>query len=184
MRYKPVIKERGMKNTLLTAFLSFIYFIASTQAALCSEEVKLFTFSEASKVVADESVLGLAKNATIAAVNVFSLYESNLEKYIISNLETSLFKTGKIKLISRNKIDIVLTEQKFGSSGIVNDKSASKIGQLLGAKYILTGELIKPNNKFILSIQILEAETASLAYSNLFEISPKELKGYKKIIQK
>jgi TolB-like protein len=131
------------------------------------------------KAVANESVLNLAQNTTIAIINIKSVYDSNFEKYIIYSLESELSKTGKIKLISRNKIDVVLAEQKLGISGAVNDKSASKIGQLLGAKYIFTGELIEGNKK-ILSIQILEVETASLAYSNMFEINPKDLKGYKK----
>ncbi|WP_059369000.1 CsgG/HfaB family protein [Treponema endosymbiont of Eucomonympha sp.] len=161
-----------MKKRLL-----FICFIALIRMSIYCEEIT--SIQKSIKAVAKESVLNLAQNTPIAIINIKSVYDSNFEKYIIYFLESELSKTGKIKLISRNKIDVVLAEQKLGISGAVNDKSASKIGQLLGAKYILTGELIEGNKK-ILSMQILEVETASLAYSNMFEINPKELKGYKK----
>jgi TolB-like protein len=56
----------------------------------------------------------------------------------------------------------------------VDDKSAQRIGHILGADYVLSGELINIDGKNILNIQVLEVETAKLLYSSSFEIESKK----------
>lgn len=54
-------------------------------------------------------------------------------------LIASVDATHKFDIVSRSALDEVLKEQNLDASGNVDSTSASKIGALLGAKYILTG---------------------------------------------
>ncbi|MDD5765496.1 MAG: CsgG/HfaB family protein [Candidatus Marinimicrobia bacterium] len=58
----------------------------------------------------------------------------------ISNmLATELSKTGGFILLEREKLDVILKEQALGLSGVISEKSAPQIGELLGANAIITG---------------------------------------------
>jgi TolB-like protein len=69
---------------------------------------------------------------------------------------------------------VALREQEFGASGYADDEFIQKIGHILGAEYVLSGELINIGNEKFLNIQVLEVETAKLMYSNNFKIESKK----------
>lgn len=121
----------------------------------------------AQKAAADISDKILKGN--IAVINV-SAQNRNLELQIIRWLENSLLANNHLEVVSRQQIDTVLQEQKLGASGIVDDASAQEIGHILGAAYVLSGELAKIGDRYILNLQLLEVETARLFYSNSFNI--------------
>jgi hypothetical protein len=50
-------------------------------------------------------------------------------------------ETGKFTLIEREKVDAVLIEQDFGTTGRVTSQTAAKIGKMLGVDLILTGSV-------------------------------------------
>lgn len=54
-------------------------------------------------------------------------------------LNTELVKTGKFTMLERDRINAILKEQTLGASGRVDPTTASKIGKLIGAEYIVTG---------------------------------------------
>jgi hypothetical protein len=54
-------------------------------------------------------------------------------------LATALVETGKFKILERQQIHDVLGEQDLGASGRVDPATASKIGKILGARYLVYG---------------------------------------------
>jgi TolB-like protein len=112
-------------------------------------------------------------NGTIAVVNIFTSNE-NVSLQVIRWLENRLVENRKLTIIARQQINAVLNEQEFGLSGYVDDESAQRIGHLLGAKYVLSGEIIIVNGISILNIQVIETETAMLIYSNSFQIEDRQ----------
>jgi curli biogenesis system outer membrane secretion channel CsgG len=50
---------------------------------------------------------------------------------------------AKFSIIERDKLDLVLKEQGLAQTGAVDAKTAAKVGQLLGVKYIVTGGVDK-----------------------------------------
>lgn len=48
-----------------------------------------------------------------------------------------------IQVVDRENIDIILQEQEFGLSGIIDEASAVKMGKLLGAKVAVTGKILE-----------------------------------------
>ncbi|MCX7920207.1 MAG: hypothetical protein N3A72_11520 [bacterium] len=60
---------------------------------------------------------------------------------IADMLATALFKTNKFDVIERERIDLILKEQKFQQTDMVDESSAVEIGKLLGANVIITGNV-------------------------------------------
>ena len=56
-------------------------------------------------------------------------------------LTTAMFKTNKFDLVEREKLNLVLKEQKLNNSDDFDPSTAAEIGALLGAQYIITGKI-------------------------------------------
>jgi len=54
-------------------------------------------------------------------------------------LATEIVKTGKFKVMERDKLASVLKEQNLGASGRIDPSTAAQIGKLIGLEYIITG---------------------------------------------
>lgn len=62
---------------------------------------------------------------------------ASLESLLISEV----FKTKRYVLVERTEVDKVIEEQDFGASGRVAKPSAAKIGQILGAQYLVEASI-------------------------------------------
>ena len=49
------------------------------------------------------------------------------------------FKTGRVEVVEREALERILREQNLSMTGLIDDKSAVKVGKLLGADVILVG---------------------------------------------
>jgi curli biogenesis system outer membrane secretion channel CsgG len=54
-------------------------------------------------------------------------------------LATELSQTGAFILLERERLDAVMKEQGLGMSGVISEKTAPQVGQLIGANAIVTG---------------------------------------------
>src|SRR5690606_30251057 len=62
-------------------------------------------------------------------------------------------------LVDREELDKVLTEQSLGASGVVNASEAAQLGQLTGAKLLVTGSVMQVDRKTFLVAKIMGTET-------------------------
>jgi TolB-like protein len=63
-------------------------------------------------------------------------------------------------LVERTDLDKILKEAELNISGIVNPNQAIQIGQLTGAKLILTGSVFKVKDKTFLVAKVISTETS------------------------
>jgi hypothetical protein len=73
--------------------------------------------------------------------------------------------TGETNLIlvERAELTKALNEQAFGISGLVNSDAAAKIGQVTGAKVLVSGQVVKMNdNHLVIVADIVGTETGRL----------------------
>jgi curli biogenesis system outer membrane secretion channel CsgG len=89
-------------------------------------KVAVLDFGYASVMTASQAVFG---------TNV------NIGKGISDLLVDKLVKDGTYRVIERNAISKVLTEQNFSNSDRVDPSSAAKIGKILGVDAIITGDI-------------------------------------------
>lgn len=83
-----------------------------------------------------------------------------------------LMKTNKFDVLERSYLERVLREQHLHQTGLIDPSTGAKIGKILGARYIITGEAIPhryqdaegnyhDNMVDTCTIKIIDVETAS-----------------------
>jgi TolB-like protein len=82
-------------------------------------------------------------------------FGSQVADLLFSNLVTN----DKIWLVERSELTKVLAEHELNLSGAVNPSSAIQVGQLSGAKILVTGSVFKVRNKTYLVAKIIGTET-------------------------
>ncbi len=73
--------------------------------------------------------------------------------------------------VERAELDKVLSEQELGLSGTVSADSAAKVGQLTGAKVLVTGRVFKVDNQTLMVAKVIGTET-SRVYGELVQGPP------------
>ena len=74
-------------------------------------------------------------------------------------LTGQMSESGEFDLADRSEIDKALGELKLSASGLVAPESQLKIGQLIGAKIIITGSVFKSSDKNYIVAKIIGVET-------------------------
>ncbi len=67
-----------------------------------------------------------------------SWWRSGTGSELSDMLTSELASTKKFKMVERKEIDKVVSELKFGESGLVEPSTKSKLGKIKGAQYIVT----------------------------------------------
>lgn len=75
---------------------------------------------------------------------------------------TSIVKTGRFEVVERNQLNKILQEQKLGLTGIIDQKTASKIGKVLGADAIITGSIVKLKDSVEINSRVVNAQNGSI----------------------
>ncbi len=82
-----------------------------------------------------------AKRYLVAVMRVENqTAEKDVEPYlesVRSILISELVAGGRLRLIERDRVDVILKEQALGKTGLVETDSAMRIGRLLGAQAVL-----------------------------------------------
>jgi curli biogenesis system outer membrane secretion channel CsgG len=65
----------------------------------------------------------------------------NIGKGIADMMVTQIVKDGTFSAVERKKLDLVLSEQKLGASGLVDPSTAAQIGRILGVQYVIVGSI-------------------------------------------
>lgn len=90
----------------------------------------------------------------------------------------ALLRTGRFSLIDRSIVDQLLEEQEFSYSGVVDQASAVRLGQLLGAEAVMTISIgqIKHDSFWdddpdqrdaSLHVKIISVETSEVLYTSI-----------------
>ncbi len=90
-------------------------------------------------------------------------YKNTLvENYVTDALTEAMFNTGKIKIIERANLETILDEQKFQSSGLVNEENVKSIGMIAGADFVCYGTLKDLEDSFTVNARVVDVETGEL----------------------
>jgi len=90
----------------------------------------------------------------------FSL--DRLERNVPEMLKTELSQSGRIIVVERQRLETILAEQALGQSGVLDDEKAQKVGQVLGAQYIINGEITLAGQQLRIDSHILKVETGQV----------------------
>ena len=98
-------------------------------------------------------------------VSGFTTSEGKTSDLITLLNEMALFEIaglGNMKVIEREKMDTILSEQKLALSDLMDTSNAVEIGKLLTANHILTGSVIEMPGSVVIFGRIINVETAEI----------------------
>jgi tetratricopeptide (TPR) repeat protein len=84
----------------------------------------------------DDKALAVTSFSNIGSVSL-----GPLGKGIAAMLIADLSKVPDLKVVDRIKLQALLQEMKLGTSGLVNPKTAPRVGKLLNARHVTSGSL-------------------------------------------
>lgn len=114
----------------------------------------------ANKLVAETA--GKSK-PSYAFISLTTDYKNTLvDNYVTDALIEAMFNTGKIKIIERANLEAILEEQKFQSSGLVNEENVKSIGMIAGADFVCYGTLKDLGASLTVNARVVDVESGEL----------------------
>ncbi len=110
---------------------------------------------------------------SVGTVAIFSRLEgspkASLDKVAYDAAALQLLKTGKIDVVDRARIEDILEEQEFSMSGFVDQRTAVKLGKLLGARSVLFMDFINFEEDIDaytvrVNVKLIDVETGRILY--------------------
>lgn len=90
-------------------------------------------------------------------------YLDDLKQSFPALLKTELSQKKSITIVERQKIDAILKEQDFSMSDLSEDKDKqAKVGQLLGADFIITGDITESDGKLRIDVALTQTATGKV----------------------
>lgn len=84
------------------------------------------------------------------------------EDYVTDALTEAVFNTGKIKIYERANLEKILSEQKFQSSGLVDEDTAKDIGKIAGVDYICYGTLKTVGDSITVNVRVVDVQNGEI----------------------
>ncbi len=108
-------------------------------------------------------IIFLASLQAQMAVSILDFKGEDIEQKVLkacfNQLEESLIESNRFIVIEKGQRDDILEEQKFQNSGICDEDCAVDIGQLIGAEYLMLGNIIGLTSElFQVNIKIINVE--------------------------
>jgi TolB-like protein len=85
-----------------------------------------------------------------------------LQRGIAGMLISELQINPAARVVERERVQQLLDEQKLAESGNVDPQTAARIGRLVGARYVVTGQFIDFYGDFRLDARLVNVETSEI----------------------
>jgi len=94
--------------------------------------------------------------------NTGLFYLDAWEKSIPDYLKSALSKSSQLIIVERTRLQEVLKEQALSMTGLVDSSTAQKVGDLLGAAYVISGTISQSGDWIRIDANIVKTETGQL----------------------
>ena len=108
--------------------------------------------------------LGMKETETIA-ISGFTTQDGEPSDLVTLINEMALIEVAKhqmLQVVERDKMEMVLEEQKLALSDLIDTTNAIKVGQLLTVSHILTGTVLEMPGSVVIFGRIINVETAEV----------------------
>jgi len=142
---------------MLIVFIAVVFFLLHSNITTAYEN----EIRSLSTTMADN--IAKAGKKRIAIVDFTDLQGNitELGRFIAEELSVDLINTAKgFEVIDRNHLNRILAEHKLYISGIVDQKTVQKLGQIAGVDAIVTGSIIPFENSVRVVCKVIATDTA------------------------
>jgi TolB-like protein len=91
-----------------------------------------------------------------------SFYLNSWEQSVPDFLKSELSRSDEILVVERRQLEAVLKEQALNMTGLVDTSAAQKVGNLLGAEYVITGTINQLNEGIRIDAKIIHISTGQV----------------------
>ncbi len=83
-------------------------------------------------------------------------------QFLSDRLRTELFETGAFTVVEREKMNEILTEQGFQTSGCTSLECAVEIGRLLNVQQIVAGNIGKIDEMYSIGLRLIDVQSGAI----------------------
>jgi TolB-like protein len=134
----------------------FLAVLLSVSTGVFAQNVSLDQAVQSSAQTIDTRLPKGAKTAVLT----FTSASQAFSDYIIDEIATALSTSRNIQVIDRQHTAAIRKEFNIQFSGDVSDAEVKKVGQQLGAQYVVTGSLVDIGNAYRFRVAAINIETA------------------------
>jgi len=149
-----------MKSLLCSTWIATIVFLlpsfAKAQGGLDQR------INELSLQISKE--MALYQKTTIAVVEFTDLRGTvtDFGRFLAEELITRLYQTRKFKVVERQLLNKVLSEQALSLTGVINPTSAKQLGRVLGVDAIVSGTITDLAQSLKVNARLINTETGEI----------------------
>ncbi len=81
-----------------------------------------------------------------------------LSEWFINNM----VKSGRFDVVERAMLQEIISEKKLSSTGIIDERSITALGRILGVKAIITGSLLKSRKAMEMNTRLISVQSGSI----------------------
>ncbi|MDR1220220.1 MAG: tetratricopeptide repeat protein [Treponema sp.] len=130
--------------------------LASADTATTEDEDELSLYEAIEQSAA--ALAGKLPRSVRVAVVAFESPHQNLSEYIMDEIADALADYS-LEVADRNNLEYAYKELGFQMSEDVSDESAQSIGRFLGARYVITGQLVHTDGRYRYRLNGVNVET-------------------------
>lgn len=110
-------------------------------------------------------------------------YLDELQRSFPSLLKTELSQNKSLFIVEREKIDHIMREQEFVLSDLAEDKDKqTKVGNLIGADYIITGDISESGNRIRIDVAITKISNGQVVGEKVIGPSKEQVSAMAKLL--
>jgi len=84
-----------------------------------------------------------------------------LRRALGATLAGAIARSGRVRVIERNRLSALLAEQDLARTGRIDDATAARVGKLLGVDVLFLGAfIVQPNGEMMVSTRLVDVATA------------------------
>lgn len=85
-------------------------------------------------------------------------FRGGLQQFLL----TQLAENDQLRIVERSALDRILQEQDLAETGRVDPSTAARVGELVGARYMISGVFADVYGEFRMDARIIDAETSEI----------------------
>jgi len=112
--------------------------------------------------------LQLAERLSVTVFPFGQSGDSDMPGFSVSfqnHLTNALVNRNRFRVLERDKLDILLQEQKLSRAGLTDQDTALRMGKLIAATSVITGNIIESRNGIEIVARMIDTETSEILAS-------------------
>jgi hypothetical protein len=115
------------------------------------------------------TLAAMAQNSKVAVFDPAGRVDDEIKTIIREEISSVIVTITGYTVLEREMIDMVLKENRFQASGVVDDSQISEMGRRMGANLVLVTSVTQTGSEYYISCKLIDVETARIEKHETFQ---------------